>query len=127
MAALSSNYHLSLSLSLLVIFFFFSLTLLPSISGAGGINGLMDEKSKNVDEQMKKTILGSRPPACSVDKCMNCRPCEATLVIPPHRNNDNKNKNKNKNMEAKLSRSREDDSYYLLSWKCRCGDKFFQP
>ncbi|KZV56055.1 EPIDERMAL PATTERNING FACTOR-like protein 2 [Dorcoceras hygrometricum] len=70
---------------------------------------------------MKKMILGSRPPACSVEKCMNCRPCEATLVIPPHRNNDNKNRN----MERTYRR--EDDSYYLLSWKCRCGNKFYQP
>ncbi|XP_073036404.1 EPIDERMAL PATTERNING FACTOR-like protein 8 [Primulina eburnea] len=118
--ALSTNYHLSLSFAALAIFFF-SLTLLPSKSG-----GMDHTSSINIDEQLKKMILGSRPPACSVDKCMNCRPCEATLVIPPHRNNDNK---KNKNIERAYEKSsrREDDSYYLLSWKCRCGDKFYQP
>ncbi|GFP88971.1 polygalacturonase [Phtheirospermum japonicum] len=57
-------------------------------------------------------VLGSRPPGC-VNKCMSCRPCEATLVIPPRKNES--------------SWHREDDSYYLLSWKCRCGNKLYQP
>ncbi|KAI9161892.1 hypothetical protein LWI28_021794 [Acer negundo] len=26
-------------------------------------------------------VLGSKPPGC-VNKCLNCRPCTATLVIP---------------------------------------------
>ncbi|GFQ04599.1 epidermal patterning factor-like protein 8 [Phtheirospermum japonicum] len=57
-------------------------------------------------------ILGSRPPGC-VNKCLNCRPCKATLVIPPHKSS---------------SHDREDDdTYYLLSWKCRCGNKLYQP
>ncbi|KVH93034.1 hypothetical protein Ccrd_004922 [Cynara cardunculus var. scolymus] len=67
-------------------------------------------------QQQKKT-LGSRPPGC-VNKCMNCTPCRATLVIPPHhRMTDYRDQ----------SSHREDDCYYLLSWKCKCGDKLFQP
>ncbi|XP_076884479.1 EPIDERMAL PATTERNING FACTOR-like protein 8 [Bidens hawaiensis] len=77
------------------------------------ISGVNDEGVTSVGKNKK--ILGSRPPRC-VNKCVNCRPCEATLVIPPH---------------YKTVRYRDqshwDDNYYLLSWKCKCGDKLFQP
>ncbi|KAB1219856.1 EPIDERMAL PATTERNING FACTOR-like protein 8 [Morella rubra] len=61
------------------------------------------------------TVLGSKPPGC-VNRCLNCRPCIATLVIPSHQMK-----------EFSASSCGEDDSYYLLSWKCRCGNKLFQP
>ncbi|CAI9779956.1 unnamed protein product [Fraxinus pennsylvanica] len=76
------------------------------------ING---PSSDSATEKLRKMVLGSRPPGC-VNKCMNCRPCEATVVIPPHR----------KKVFEKLS-NRGDDTYYLLAWKCRCGDKLYQP
>ncbi|KAK9078260.1 hypothetical protein SSX86_002317 [Deinandra increscens subsp. villosa] len=89
---------------LFTVFLLFSLTFSPSISGASLV-------------QEKKKILGSRPPGC-VNRCMNCSPCRATLVIPPH----------HKMTEYRdQSSHREDDFYYLLSWKCKCGDKLFQP
>ncbi|KNA11832.1 hypothetical protein SOVF_131460 [Spinacia oleracea] len=53
-------------------------------------------------------VLGSRPPKCT-NKCMNCRPCMAVLVIPPRRV------------------SSQEENYYLVSWKCRCKNKVFQP
>ncbi|KAF5776959.1 putative EPIDERMAL PATTERNING FACTOR-like protein [Helianthus annuus] len=67
--------------------------------------------------QRKNKPLGSRPPGC-LNKCMKCSPCEATLVIPPHHK-----------MVDYIDQSShdEDDCYYLLSWKCKCGDKLFQP
>ncbi|PWA97287.1 hypothetical protein CTI12_AA030440 [Artemisia annua] len=76
--------------------------------------------SISVDEgvtsvRQSKKILGSRPPGC-VNKCVNCRPCQATLVIPPH-----------PKMVGYRSQSHWEDNYYLLSWKCKCGDKIFQP
>lgn len=61
-----------------------------------------------------KLVLGSRPPRC-VNKCSSCRPCIAALVTSPHHKND-----------FNLSYQR-DESYYLLSWKCKCKDKLFQP
>ncbi|KAD2393930.1 hypothetical protein E3N88_40907 [Mikania micrantha] len=67
--------------------------------------------------QQKNKILGSRPPGC-VNKCMKCSPCRATLVIPPH----------HKMVDCRdQSFHGEDGCYYLLSWKCKCGDKLFQP
>jgi len=64
--------------------------------------------------EQSEMVLGSKPPGC-VNKCLNCRPCMATLVIPHERNG----------FSAKTRG--EDDSYYLLSWKCRCGNKLYQP
>ncbi|XP_050213694.1 EPIDERMAL PATTERNING FACTOR-like protein 8 isoform X2 [Mercurialis annua] len=64
--------------------------------------------SRGNEEQM---VLGSRPPQCS-NRCFNCRPCMAALVSPPHH---------------KMLSSRGDETYYLLAWKCRCGDKYFHP
>ncbi|KAI3463407.1 hypothetical protein Pfo_020070 [Paulownia fortunei] len=108
--ALSRNYQLCLSFAVTA-FLFFSLTLLPPESA--GIKATIN------DEQLRKMVLGSRPPAC-VNKCMSCRPCEATLVIPSH-------KNRIKRGNYVKSSHKEDDTYYLLSWKCRCGNKLYQP
>ncbi|XP_024979244.1 EPIDERMAL PATTERNING FACTOR-like protein 8 [Cynara cardunculus var. scolymus] len=92
---------------LITVFLLFSLTISPSLTADNWISRM---------QQQKKT-LGSRPPGC-VNKCMNCTPCRATLVIPPHhRMTDYRDQ----------SSHREDDCYYLLSWKCKCGDKLFQP
>ncbi|XP_057772843.1 EPIDERMAL PATTERNING FACTOR-like protein 6 [Salvia miltiorrhiza] len=104
--ALSRNHnHLFLTFALTSIF----LSSLAPSSG-GMIRASPDE------EELRKMVLGSRPPAC-VNRCMSCRPCEATLVIPPHRTT----------IKWEKSSHREDDSYYLLSWKCRCGNKLYQP
>ncbi|MCL7028717.1 hypothetical protein MKW94_011900, partial [Papaver nudicaule] len=73
-------------------------------------------------------ILGSRPPQC-VNKCFSCRPCTAALVIPPHeRETKSVRTNLLTSSPASLVTKQDDDgSYYLLSWKCRCGNKTYQP
>ncbi|XP_055831847.1 EPIDERMAL PATTERNING FACTOR-like protein 2 [Solanum dulcamara] len=63
--------------------------------------------------------VGSRPPRCTVDKCLNCSPCMATLIAPIHQG-------KHK-VSADGSASSEHDTYYLLAWKCKCGNKIYQP
>ncbi|KAE8696122.1 26.5 kDa heat shock protein [Hibiscus syriacus] len=65
--------------------------------------------------QQSEMVLGSKPPGC-VNECSSCRPCMATLVIPTHK--------WKKNFEKVTY---EDESYYLLAWKCKCGDQLFQP
>ncbi|XP_062154197.1 EPIDERMAL PATTERNING FACTOR-like protein 8 [Alnus glutinosa] len=86
--------------------FIFSLSFLPSIPGY----------SENLKQ--REMVLGSKPPGCE-NKCLNCRPCIATLVIPSHQ--------KTKAFMSTSSSRGEDDRYYLLSWKCRCGNKLYQP
>ncbi|WMV36703.1 hypothetical protein MTR67_030088 [Solanum verrucosum] len=89
---------------LIIVMLIYSFTFLASISGRS-------EERK----QMRMVMLGSSPPKC-VNRCKGCRPCIATLVIPPHTN---------KGLETITSR--EDEGYYLLSWKCKCGTKYFHP
>nr|GEV74785.1 epidermal patterning factor-like protein 8 [Tanacetum cinerariifolium] len=85
----------------------FFLTFSPSTAVNEGVSSI----------QIRKKILGSRPPGC-IHKCMNCNPCRATLVIPPH----------HKRITYREQSSHgQDDCYYLLSWKCKCGDRLFQP
>ncbi|KAF5739097.1 EPIDERMAL PATTERNING FACTOR-like protein 2-like [Tripterygium wilfordii] len=104
--------------------FIFFLTFLPPKS-----DGVMLLSMRSESLQQKKMIFGSKPPGC-VSKCLNCRPCVPTiLVIHSHK--------KNKEMMMMSSRREyysssheggdDDDTYYLLSWKCKCGDKLFQP
>ncbi|KAL6497069.1 hypothetical protein OROGR_028998 [Orobanche gracilis] len=114
MMALSRHHQLFLSFAFTALCFL-SLTFLPPKSG--GI-----EASRNEEDELRKMVLGSRPPGC-VNKCMSCRPCEATLVIPPHLNKIRRSNS----YYQEYSSHREDDSYYLLSWKCRCGNKLYQP
>ncbi|KAF1870023.1 hypothetical protein Lal_00017603 [Lupinus albus] len=66
-------------------------------------------------------MIGSKPPDC-INKCMNCSPCMATLVIP--------NYPKWKGFKALTPEEEEEEEneiYYHLSWKCKCGDKLFPP
>ncbi|XWS70429.1 hypothetical protein CRYUN_Cryun03dG0047500 [Craigia yunnanensis] len=76
--------------------------------------GFPSYKTASVNER-EKLQVGSRPPAC-LNKCSSCRPCMATLVIqPPERK------------RYRTSRRDGGDIYYLLSWKCKCGNKLYRP
>ncbi|RDX63538.1 EPIDERMAL PATTERNING FACTOR-like protein 8, partial [Mucuna pruriens] len=75
---------------------------------------MLDTRDEGLEQS--KIVIGSKPPAC-VNKCKNCRPCMATLVVPNHQ----------KRKGFKVASRGDDDTYYLLSWKCKCGDKLFQP
>ncbi|KAL4626449.1 hypothetical protein ACB098_05G065100 [Castanea mollissima] len=101
------TYLLGLKVAVTVVFIF-SITILPPKS----VESLSSGYGETLEQS--KMVLGSKPPGC-VNKCLNCRPCMATLVIPHQRNGFSAN-----------TRG-EDDSYYLLSWKCRCGNKLYQP
>ncbi|KAK4269646.1 hypothetical protein QN277_022776 [Acacia crassicarpa] len=112
MASLSLHHPPPPSSTVAIIFtlaFIFFLTVAPHCSGVMG----MEEESKKV--------IGSRPPAC-VNKCHKCRPCIATLVVPHQKTGHN-----NKGFTLKMVPPGDNDPYYLLSWKCKCGHKFFQP
>ncbi|MED6168028.1 hypothetical protein PIB30_008382 [Stylosanthes scabra] len=96
-----------------------SLTLFPSNSAGSpsNSNSISSSSSSNSNGlKQKKLVLGSRPPRC-VNKCLNCRPCMAALVISPHHRDGHIHK----------ETAPRDEGYYLLSWKCKCGNKFFEP
>ncbi|GAB4842077.1 hypothetical protein Ancab_012037 [Ancistrocladus abbreviatus] len=84
----------------------------PKPGGLGCDSG----KRENMRLQVEKVKLGSRPPGCE-NKCLSCKPCIATLVVPPHQ----------KRGFGPSSYDHGDfDSYYHLSWKCKCGNRLFQ-
>ncbi|KAL1372329.1 hypothetical protein AAHE18_01G195900 [Arachis hypogaea] len=98
-----------------------SLTLFPSNSAgspsnSNSISSSSSNNNNNNGLMQKKLVLGSRPPRC-VNKCLNCRPCMAALVITPHHRDGHIHK----------ETAPRDEGYYLLSWKCKCGNKFFEP
>ncbi|XVF34650.1 hypothetical protein REPUB_Repub18cG0077000 [Reevesia pubescens] len=87
-----------------------SVTFIPgSFLAVGSVSITDNDSSKAV-----KMVLGSRPPKC-VNRCFSCRPCMAALVASPH------------HRTGRSSSYKGDESYYLLAWKCKCGDKFFEP
>ncbi|GAB4828276.1 hypothetical protein Ancab_035189 [Ancistrocladus abbreviatus] len=74
-----------------------------------------DHRNVEINVKPMKLVLGSRPPRC-INRCMSCRPCMAVLVIPPH-----------KKKKATINVPQDEETYYLLSWKCRCKNKLYQP
>ncbi|GAB2216135.1 hypothetical protein Droror1_Dr00023903 [Drosera rotundifolia] len=111
--------QVAIALALLWLFSFSFLTSDSSASATVKIYHSNPVETKSITNS--KLVLGSRPPRC-INRCMNCRPCEAVLVIPPHaKPSDAHNKN------AKITPQVDDEGYYLLSWKCRCKNMLFHP
>ncbi|KAJ4826397.1 hypothetical protein Tsubulata_044555 [Turnera subulata] len=131
--ATSKNHTDCLQAAVITMALIFTLVFLTPKSVAVDVHGSQSSSNSESLRQRKNMVLGSRPPGC-VNKCMNCRPCMATLVVPPH---DQKKdaiskaaagRNHHQGFTLNPSSSRGDnDGYYLLSWKCRCGDKLFEP
>lgn len=66
--------------------------------------------SESRDLQQTKLVMGSGPPSCYM-KCQGCTPCTATLVkVPAHH-----------------PHGEEDEPYYPQTWRCKCGDRLFDP
>ncbi|XVE98336.1 hypothetical protein REPUB_Repub03eG0097500 [Reevesia pubescens] len=102
------HHPLELKIAVLNVMLIFYLTFSSSKS-VGSVSITANDSSKQV-----KMVLGSRPPKC-VNKCFSCRPCMAVLVASPH------------HRTGRSSSYQGDESYYLLAWKCKFGDKFFHP
>ena len=68
-----------------------------------------------------KGQIGSRPPRCE-GRCRSCGRCEAVQVpvIPQV-------KNHGRTRDMPLSRSDDLSNYKPMSWKCKCGNYFFNP
>ncbi|XP_043713627.1 EPIDERMAL PATTERNING FACTOR-like protein 1 [Telopea speciosissima] len=79
-----------------------------------------------------KTRLGSTPPSCR-NKCNECHPCIAVQVptLPSHERFQ-PGPRRTKPVElVVLSPSTADDAKYSnykpVGWKCRCGNRLFNP
>ncbi|KAF7817090.1 EPIDERMAL PATTERNING FACTOR-like protein 2 [Senna tora] len=85
---------------------------------------------------MEKGEIGSRPPKCE-GRCRSCGHCEAVQVpvVPQVQIHSNTDTNANSRTRTTYSgtmatpHSRGDDlsNYKPMSWKCKCGNYFFNP
>ncbi|KAK3212109.1 hypothetical protein Dsin_016815 [Dipteronia sinensis] len=120
----SANYQCG-GLRVAMILIMFLLISLPSKTVGLGFSSYNHDHDESSSLKEKEKVVGSRPPGC-INKCLNCNPCMATLVIQPHQWKWN---NKFRRFFKTTSQDDEegDSSYYLLSWKCKCNNKLFQP
>ncbi|KAK6923387.1 hypothetical protein RJ641_011691 [Dillenia turbinata] len=90
----------------------------------------------------EKTRLGSTPPSCH-NKCNECHPCLAVQVpTPPGQNRfqpgsdrfiPKKYESSPSSSSAAAAAAAESNintrfsNYKPLGWKCRCGNRFYNP
>lgn len=75
----------------------------------------------------EKNRLGSMPPSCH-NKCNQCHPCMAVQVpTSPSHNRVKKNHAPTSSMQGFSLQGNRYSNYKPLSWKCHCGDHFFNP
>ncbi|KAL3695352.1 hypothetical protein R1sor_009428 [Riccia sorocarpa] len=83
-----------------------------------------------ISQKLLARQMGSKPPNCE-DKCNFCHPCEA-VEVPI----SNREVQKVKEMEAENSQQQkpsselaapDDTNYMPESWRCACGNNYFNP
>ncbi|KAK8473807.1 hypothetical protein PHAVU_001G253101 [Phaseolus vulgaris] len=76
----------------------------------------------------EKNRLGSMPPTCH-NKCNQCHPCMAVQVPSLSRNNrvHPVSISPSAAMQSFFLQGNRYSNYKPLSWKCHCGDQFFNP
>ncbi|KAK9923132.1 hypothetical protein M0R45_031565 [Rubus argutus] len=102
MAPSIRNYHVAITVAFI---FLLTINLFPK-----SVDSVRLPSSESRDLQQTKLVMGSGPPSCYM-KCQGCTPCTATLVTVP----------------AHHPRGEEDEPYYPQTWRCKCGDRLFDP
>ncbi|WVZ05125.1 hypothetical protein V8G54_018471 [Vigna mungo] len=76
----------------------------------------------------EKNRLGSMPPTCH-NKCNQCHPCMAVQVpsLPSHNRVHPAGISPSSAMQGFLLQGNGYSNYKPMSWKCHCGDHFFNP
>ncbi|KHN31386.1 EPIDERMAL PATTERNING FACTOR-like protein 1 [Glycine soja] len=75
----------------------------------------------------EKNRLGSMPPTCH-NKCNRCHPCMAVQVpASPSHERVHPGLAPTAAMEVFFLQGNRYSNYKPLSWKCHCGDHFFNP
>ncbi|RRT47612.1 hypothetical protein B296_00044905 [Ensete ventricosum] len=80
-------------------------------------------QGRGEEKLMVRALIGSRPPICE-RRCMTCGHCEAVQVpvIPQERNPTRQFWG-----IATLRGGDYSSNYKPLSWKCKCGNRIFNP
>lgn len=69
------------------------------------------------------TRLGSIPPSCR-NKCNACNPCKA-IQVPTLPNHDQVHKISRRSSPTEASKKYT--NYKPIGWKCKCGNRLFNP
>lgn len=79
-------------------------------------------QGRGEEKLMVRALIGSRPPICE-RRCMTCGHCEAVQVpvIPRERNPTRRF------WGIATLRGDYSSNYKPLSWKCKCGNRIFNP
>ncbi|XP_030454570.1 EPIDERMAL PATTERNING FACTOR-like protein 2 isoform X1 [Syzygium oleosum] len=95
-----------------------------------------DEQEKVMLMKRMRSLIGSRPPMCA-RKCSSCGHCEAVQVpfVPQQVRGPRRGRSAHSHIASASTRattayySRGDDisNYKPMTWKCKCGDMFFNP
>ncbi|KAK1554451.1 hypothetical protein Q3G72_012352 [Acer saccharum] len=92
------------------------------------ISKLTEATQKGMGEEDEKMVvmmsmIGSRPPKCE-RRCNSCGHCEAVQVPVT-----TQAQGRRRSHFSQVDHSRGDDitNYKPMSWKCKCGNRFFDP
>ncbi|CAL0305632.1 unnamed protein product [Lupinus luteus] len=96
-----------------------------------GISNLNEVAQKGMKEKglvmVVKSQIGSRPPKCE-GRCRTCGHCEAVKVpVEPIVQKHISHYATISGVITHSSRSDDLSNYKPMSWKCKCGDYFFNP
>ncbi|KAK7282944.1 hypothetical protein RIF29_12084 [Crotalaria pallida] len=95
------------------------------------ISNLIEVEAQGMNERKMVMVvraqIGSRPPKCE-GRCRTCGHCEAVQVpIEPIVQKHKSHYSKAGAITISSSRSDDLSNYKPMSWKCKCGDYFFNP
>ncbi|KAF8040218.1 hypothetical protein BT93_B2450 [Corymbia citriodora subsp. variegata] len=95
-----------------------------------------DELEKVMSMKRMRSVIGSRPPMCA-RKCGSCGHCEAVQVpfVPQQVHGPGRVRSARSHIAsastrattAYYSRGNDISNYKPMTWKCKCGDMFFNP
>ncbi|KAJ7965904.1 EPIDERMAL PATTERNING FACTOR-like protein 2 [Quillaja saponaria] len=105
-----------------------SLTQVRFFAEGRAISKVIEAAQKSMREQRVAAVsriqIGSRPPRCE-RRCSACEHCEAVQVpVAPQVHFDRRERDI---PTIAYSGGNDYSNYKPISWKCKCGDLFFNP
>ncbi|BAU00328.1 hypothetical protein LR48_Vigan06g022800 [Vigna angularis] len=77
------------------------------------------------DKTMVRAQIGSRPPRCE-RRCRSCGHCEA-IQVPTNPQAQNGRINSSTLSTSAFPMGEGGSNYKPMSWKCKCGNRIFNP
>ncbi|XP_020217809.1 EPIDERMAL PATTERNING FACTOR-like protein 2 [Cajanus cajan] len=78
------------------------------------------------DKAMVRAQIGSRPPRCE-RRCRSCGHCEAIQVPTNPQAQNGKINSSNVSTTIAYTMGEGGSNYKPMSWKCKCGNRIFNP